>query len=273
MGPEWRCRVRQPTARVHPLRKVRHANKLHDRGVPRQNLSSGPHCAGDQGRAGSARARRAGRGASALGADSHVASIPRGRAQTIDFQTIRVQEIMQDDSRESGYAGHSARWQGMGSTEARRSSGGSPFVHARRPPRASFLFPFASRIPRTVECELLHDLVDSCVPGDVVCVSGEVKVASTESGARNADKGLFLIYINANGIVNFRTRSQAPDRNEEDDVMDEHTTTDLYGIQQIQVGAMVWWGCGWRWGWGGGGVECKTGSHQVTADKRSCVLA
>jgi hypothetical protein len=73
------------------------------------------------------------------------------------------------------------------------------------------------------------------VPGDVVGVSGEVKVASTESGRTNADKGLFLIYINANGIVNFRARSQVPDPSDDADVLDEHTTADLYGIQQIQV--------------------------------------
>lgn len=32
------------------------------------------------------------------------------------------------------------------------------------------------RVPRTVECELIEDLVDTCIPGDVVTVSGFVKV-------------------------------------------------------------------------------------------------
>lgn len=32
----------------------------------------------------------------------------------------------------------------------------------------------ASRIPRTIECELMRDLVDACVPGDVVSVNGIV---------------------------------------------------------------------------------------------------
>lgn len=40
----------------------------------------------------------------------------------------------------------------------------------------------AGRIPRTIECELVQDLVDSCVPGDMVTVTGIVKVSSTEEG-------------------------------------------------------------------------------------------
>ena len=40
----------------------------------------------------------------------------------------------------------------------------------------------SGRIPRTVECELSDDLVDLVVPGDVVCVSGIIKVLSTEEG-------------------------------------------------------------------------------------------
>jgi DNA helicase MCM8 len=33
-------------------------------------------------------------------------------------------------------------------------------------------------VPRTVECELSNDLVDVCVPGDVVSVCGVVKVVA-----------------------------------------------------------------------------------------------
>lgn len=35
------------------------------------------------------------------------------------------------------------------------------------------------RVPRTVEVELTEDLVDSCVPGDEVTITGVVKVCST----------------------------------------------------------------------------------------------
>jgi DNA helicase MCM8 len=40
----------------------------------------------------------------------------------------------------------------------------------------------SGKIPRSIECELLEDLVDSVVPGDVVIISGIVKVLSTEEG-------------------------------------------------------------------------------------------
>lgn len=32
------------------------------------------------------------------------------------------------------------------------------------------------RVPRTVECELTEDLVDACIPGDVVTVAGIIRV-------------------------------------------------------------------------------------------------
>lgn len=31
------------------------------------------------------------------------------------------------------------------------------------------------RVPRTVECELTQDLVDTCIPGDVVTVTGIIR--------------------------------------------------------------------------------------------------
>lgn len=32
------------------------------------------------------------------------------------------------------------------------------------------------RVPRTVECELTEDLVDACIPGDIVIVTGIIRV-------------------------------------------------------------------------------------------------
>eukprot|EP00043_Microstomoeca_roanoka_P016271 m.165434 g.165434 ORF g.165434 m.165434 type:complete len:862 (+) comp16425_c0_seq1:2650-5235(+) len=117
--------------------------------------------------------------------------------QTIDFQTIRLQEIIEDEHRESG------------------------------------------RIPRSVECELFHDLVDTCAPGDTVVVSGEVRVVSSDDGRRgrsnNADKSMFLIYICANSLLN--TRKKLPgsgEGDEEDDAFFMHTRRDLYAISHIQ---------------------------------------
>jgi len=57
------------------------------------------------------------------------------------------------------------------------------------------------RIPRSVEVELYDDLVDVCVPGDVVTVCGEVKVVSTEEGKGKQDQCMFLLYIEASSLV------------------------------------------------------------------------
>ncbi|WAR02957.1 MCM8-like protein [Mya arenaria] len=86
--------------------------------------------------------------------------------ETIDWQTIRLQEIMGDDQKEAG------------------------------------------RIPRTVDCELTHDLVDSCVPGDIVTVSGVIKVNSVDEGRGGSGSGEGL-------AVDF-------------------TMKELYGIEMIQ---------------------------------------
>ncbi|XP_020252649.1 probable DNA helicase MCM8 isoform X3 [Asparagus officinalis] len=58
----------------------------------------------------------------------------RSSAKPIDFQKIRLQEMLKSESHEEG------------------------------------------RVPRTVECELAEDLVDACIPGDVVTVTGVIKV-------------------------------------------------------------------------------------------------
>ena len=90
----------------------------------------------------------------------------RSGAVTADWQKVRLQEIVTDESREDG------------------------------------------RMPRTIECELSDDLVDKCIPGDEVTVSGVVKVTSAEGGgAGNKNKCLFLLYIDANSIHNSRSES------------------------------------------------------------------
>uniref|UniRef100_A0A8C6X8P3 DNA helicase MCM8 n=1 Tax=Naja naja TaxID=35670 RepID=A0A8C6X8P3_NAJNA len=115
---------------------------------------------------------------------------------TVDWQSIKIQELMSDDHREAG------------------------------------------RIPRTIECELVHDLVDSCVPGDVITVAGIVKVSNTEEGAsRNKnDKCVFLLYIEANSISN--TKGQKIKNHEhglnQQGCM-EFSLKDLYAVQEIQA--------------------------------------
>jgi len=37
------------------------------------------------------------------------------------------------------------------------------------------------RIPRTIDCELSNDIVNTAIPGDVIQLSGIVKLATEES--------------------------------------------------------------------------------------------
>ncbi|XP_052800629.1 DNA helicase MCM8-like isoform X2 [Mya arenaria] len=110
--------------------------------------------------------------------------------ETIDWQTIRLQEIMGDDQKEAG------------------------------------------RIPRTVDCELTHDLVDSCVPGDIVTVSGVIKVNSVDEGrTKNKDKCMFLLYVHANSVCNSKGRGGSGSG---EGLAVDFTMKELYGIEMIQ---------------------------------------
>ncbi|XP_067845527.1 DNA helicase MCM8 isoform X2 [Heptranchias perlo] len=115
---------------------------------------------------------------------------------TVDWQSIKLQELTSDDKREAG------------------------------------------RIPRTIECELIQDLVDSCVPGDMVTVAGIVKVANSSEGkTRNKDdKCMFFLYIEANSISNGKgQRNVSSEEVSGDTASMEFTLKELYAIQEIQA--------------------------------------
>jgi DNA helicase MCM8 len=86
----------------------------------------------------------------------------RASIETVDFQRIKLQEIVSGGQADQG------------------------------------------RIPRTIECELLSDLVDGCIPGDVVTVSGVVKARKILGGPAmpGQQKALFQLYVEANFIEN-----------------------------------------------------------------------
>ncbi|XP_006626063.1 DNA helicase MCM8 [Lepisosteus oculatus] len=114
---------------------------------------------------------------------------------TVDWQTIKVQELMSDDQREAG------------------------------------------RIPRTIECELSQGLVDSCVPGDTVTITGIVKVSSEEGVAKHKkDKCMFLLYIDANSISNSKGQKEKDMmESESQGALIEFSFNDLQTIQKIQA--------------------------------------
>ncbi len=49
------------------------------------------------------------------------------------------------------------------------------------------------RIPQTIECELTNDLVNSAIPGDVVVISGVVKLMVDENSMQKIDERLIWI--------------------------------------------------------------------------------
>ncbi|KAG5857422.1 hypothetical protein ANANG_G00019300 [Anguilla anguilla] len=95
----------------------------------------------------------------------------------------------------------------------------------------------AGRIPRTVECELTQDLVDSCVPGDTVTITGVVKVSNEEANGRNKkDKCMFLLYVEVNSVSNSKgQKSKEAVEVEAQGASLEFSLKDLYAIQEIQA--------------------------------------
>ena len=113
------------------------------------------------------------------------------------------------------------------------------------------------RIPQTIECELTNDLVNSAIPGDVVVISGVVKLMVDENselrkmrhcdllerdtlccwsadGLRKiSDQSLLQVYIDVNSVVNQRLNTSEGAGNGLMNTMD-FSLFDLYGIQQIQ---------------------------------------
>lgn len=67
------------------------------------------------------------------------------------------------------------------------------------------------RVPRTIGVELSEDLVDSCIPGDVVVISGIVKKLRSDERKRRGRQanraGLYVLYIDANDVSNTRYTS------------------------------------------------------------------
>ncbi|XP_063243461.1 DNA helicase MCM8 [Bacillus rossius redtenbacheri] len=116
--------------------------------------------------------------------------------QTVNWQSVRLQELVADDNREGG------------------------------------------RIPRTIECELLEDLLDSCVPGDIVMITGIVKVRNNEDTFNKKAPSMFLMYIEAVSVVNSKNHSVA---GYSSGAGIEFNIRDYYAIQQIHAETRLFW--------------------------------
>ncbi|XP_060201627.1 probable DNA helicase MCM8 [Lycium barbarum] len=94
----------------------------------------------------------------------------RSTARIIDFQKIRIQELLKSEHHEEG------------------------------------------RVPRTVECELTEDLVDACIPGDIVTVTGIIRVINNYMDigggkSKGKNQGLYYLYLEVVSITNSKSQS------------------------------------------------------------------
>lgn len=110
--------------------------------------------------------------------------------QTINCQTIRIQELQSDIQRESG------------------------------------------RVPRTIECELTNDLVYTCIPGDIITITGIVKKKLCNSNKQNAqrkDSNIFVQYIEVVSVQNNKNQSKGKVTS----TAVQFTMRDYYCIQKL----------------------------------------
>ncbi|KAD4384396.1 hypothetical protein E3N88_24564 [Mikania micrantha] len=119
----------------------------------------------------------------------------RSSARPIDFQKIRIQELLKSEHHEEG------------------------------------------RVPRTLECELTEDLVDLCIPGDVVTVTGIVRVINTymdigggKSKGRN--QGLYYLYLEGISVKNSKSQSEPDNSQDTENVTKATDLLDLYSFSQ-----------------------------------------
>ncbi|KAF2358047.1 MCM OB domain [Trinorchestia longiramus] len=111
---------------------------------------------------------------------------------TIDHQTVRVQENNSDAS-EDGQA------------------------------------PEHGRVPRCVECHLSHDLVDACIPGDLVTITGTVTVEQCgDTSGRQSDACMFLVCVDVCSIDTCKTDPSSA-------AAGSFTITDYYDIRAVHA--------------------------------------
>ncbi|XXG54976.1 hypothetical protein AAC387_Pa03g2725 [Persea americana] len=89
------------------------------------------------------------------------------------------------------------------------------------------------RVPRTVECELTEDLVDACIPGDVVTVIGIIKVINNYMDvgggkSKSKNQGLYYLYLEAVSIRNSKSQSVPEDLQKAVDDTRDTVLFDLY---------------------------------------------
>ncbi|XP_020596573.1 probable DNA helicase MCM8, partial [Phalaenopsis equestris] len=100
------------------------------------------------------------------------------------------------------------------------------------------------RVPRTVECELTLDLVDSCIPGDDVTVTGIIKVINNymdigggKSKAKN--QGLYYLYLEAVSVRNSKSYSVSEEYHPRNSETKSNMLYDLHTFSQRDLEFIV----------------------------------
>ncbi|ORX53904.1 DNA-dependent DNA helicase and ATPase [Piromyces finnis] len=93
----------------------------------------------------------------------------------------------------------------------------------------------SERIPRIIECEVVQDLIDYVIPGDIVTVTGTVKVQSSNEG-RGKKGSMYILYIDVNSMKKSgKVTTDSVDKNdigfEKEDI--QFSAKDMYAIQDI----------------------------------------
>uniref|UniRef100_A0A7S2ZNK1 DNA helicase n=1 Tax=Rhodosorus marinus TaxID=101924 RepID=A0A7S2ZNK1_9RHOD len=87
------------------------------------------------------------------------------------------------------------------------------------------------RMPRTLDIELVSDLIDSCNPGDTVTICGVSKALNVEAGnnaggraSKAKTHSLFKLYIDANSVASSGRSRKRRRKATDDDITDEDLT-------------------------------------------------
>lgn len=98
------------------------------------------------------------------------------------------------------------------------------------------------RIPRNIEVELLDDLVDRCIPGDRVHLSGIVchenaceNQKGGGGGKRFQQHSLSILYLQANAMANVSTSNNSKSAQENTKLQDDDGTFSKEEIEKIQA--------------------------------------
>ncbi|XP_049817342.1 DNA helicase MCM8-like isoform X2 [Aethina tumida] len=86
------------------------------------------------------------------------------------------------------------------------------------------------RVPRTLDCVLMEDLVKTCIPGDDITITGIIKVENPEQNGKSKQQSLFQLYLHAISVVNNKNQSQGSYGASERITFN---IKDYYAIQQI----------------------------------------